>query len=256
MDMTVDPAELEAKVKEVYRAVAEQPQGKYHFEMGRGLAEKLGYLAQDLDRVPPEAVQSFAGVGYHFDLAHIQPGEKVIDLGSGSGMDAFIAALKVGARGEVAGVDMTEAQLAKAERLRLSKGISNVSLHRGYCEALPLESERFDVAISNGVINLCADKKKAFQEAGRVLKRGGRLAISDIISEKTLDEVITCDATLWAACIGGAMQVDEYRAAMEAAGFRVVKVRENPQYKFLSRSAQATSKEFGVKSISLLAVKG
>lgn len=251
----VNRKELEAKVQEMYRAVAEKPQEEFHFETGRGLAERLGYSVEDLERVPPEAVESFAGVGYHFDLADIQTGEKVIDLGSGSGMDAFVAALKAGKSGEVAGVDMTEAQLAKSERLRVSRGIPNVSFHNGYLEAIPLESESFDVAISNGVINLCSDKRKVFQEVSRVLKRGGRLAISDIVSDKMLPETITCDATLWASCIGGAMQVDEYRAAIEAAGFQVVKVRENPQYKFLSSSAQGACKEFGVKSASLLAVK-
>ncbi|MEE9203217.1 MAG: methyltransferase domain-containing protein [Dehalococcoidia bacterium] len=255
MGVQVNREELEAQVQEMYRAVAEKPQGEFHFETGRGLAERLGYSAEDLERVPPEAVESFAGVGYHFDLADIQAGEKVIDLGSGSGMDAFVAALKAGKSGGVAGVDMTEAQLAKAERLRVSRGITNVSFHNGYCEAIPLESESFDVAISNGVINLCGDKRKVFQEVSRVLKRGGRLAISDIISDKMLPETITCDATLWASCIGGAMQVDEYRAAIEAAGFQVVNVRENPQYKFLSGSAQGACQEFGVKSASLLAVK-
>ncbi len=247
--------ELETQVQEMFRAVAEKPEGEFHFEMGRGLAERLGYLVEDLDQVPPEAIESFAGVGYHFDLADIQAGEKVVDLGSGSGMDSFVAALKAGKSGEVAGVDMTEAQKAKAERLRVSRGLSNVSFHKGYLEAIPLGNESFDVAISNGVINLCSDKRKVFQEVSRVLKRGGRLAISDIISEKTLPETITCDATLWASCIGGAMQVDEYRAAIEAAGLQVVKVRENPQYKFLSNSAQGACNEFGVRSASLLAVK-
>ena len=111
-----DPKELEGKVKAMYRDVAENPHGEFHFEMGRTMAERLGYAPADLDRVPSEAIDSFAGVGHFFHLAAVQPGERVVDFGSGSGMDTFIAALKVGPRGRVVGVDMTDAQLAKARR--------------------------------------------------------------------------------------------------------------------------------------------
>jgi protein-L-isoaspartate O-methyltransferase len=114
-----DPKELEIKVKAMYRSVAENPHGDFHFEMGRALAERLGYLPADLDRIPAEAIDSFAGVGYYFHLADLKEGETVVDLGSGSGMDSFIAALKVGARGKVFGIDMTDEQRAKAERLRV-----------------------------------------------------------------------------------------------------------------------------------------
>src|SRR4051812_31360483 len=111
---TVDRSDLETKVKEVYRQIAETPFGEFHFEMGRKLAERLGYAPEDLDRIPGAAVDSFAGVGFHFDLATIAPGETVLDLGSGSGMDTFIAALKTGKSGRVQGVDMTDAQREKA----------------------------------------------------------------------------------------------------------------------------------------------
>src|SRR4029453_3603206 len=110
-----DPKELESKVKAMYRSVAEDPRGDFHFEMGRAMAERLGYAAADLDRGPAEAIEAFAGVGFYFDLAGIKPGEVVVDLGSGSGMDTFIAALKVGPRGKVTGVDMTDEQRATAE---------------------------------------------------------------------------------------------------------------------------------------------
>jgi hypothetical protein len=122
----VKGAELEAKVKEMYREVAENPGGTFHFEMGRRLAEKLGYPSEELDRVPAEAIESFAGVGFHFDLAGIKPGESVIDLRSGSGMDAFVASLRVIPGGKVCGVDMTNARLAKAERLRGWNGFAGV----------------------------------------------------------------------------------------------------------------------------------
>ncbi len=252
---SVDRKKLEAKVKEMYRLVAENPKGKYHFEMGRRLAEKLGYPSAELDRIPSQAIDSFAGVGYHFELAGIREGESVADLGSGSGMDAFLAALKTGRKGKVAGADMTDQQLEKAEKLKTASNFENVSFKKGHIEKLPLEGNSFDVVMSNGVINLSAEKEKVFKEAGRVLKKGGRLAISDIVTEKKLNQGITCDADLWASCIGGAMQIDECRKAIEKAGFRIVNVKENRHYEFLSESAREASVDFGVKSISLLAEK-
>src|SRR5688572_17450557 len=119
---TVDRTALETKVKSMYSDVAENPHGEFHFEMGRAMAERLGYAATDLDRVSPHAIASFAGVGHFFHLADLQPGEHVVDLGSGSGMDSFIAALKVGPTGAVVGVEMTDAQLAKATRLAEAGG--------------------------------------------------------------------------------------------------------------------------------------
>ena len=213
-----DPKELESKVKAMYRSVAEDPHGDFHFEMGRAMAERLGYAAIDLDRVPAEAIQSFAGVGYYFHLADLKPGEVVVDLGSGSGMDTFIAALKVGPHGKVTGVDMTDEQRAKAERLRDRDGFLNVTYVRGYIEHAPLPDGVADAVISNGVINLATDKTRVFREAARLLKTGGRFAISDIVTEVQLPESIVCNSTLWAACIGGAAQQENYRRMIEAAG--------------------------------------
>jgi ubiquinone/menaquinone biosynthesis C-methylase UbiE len=252
---TFDPKELESKVKAMYRSVAENPRGEFHFEMGRAMAERLGYAPADLDRIPAESIESFAGVGHYFHLADPKPGETVIDLGSGSGMDTFIAALKVGPRGKVIGVDMTDEQRAKAERLRDRHGFLNVTYVKGYIEEAPLPDSLADVVISNGVINLATDKSKVFREAARLLKSGGRLAISDIVTEIELPESIVCNSTLWAACIGGAAQQGDYRQTVEGAGLRLVKVEDNPQYQFISDNAKAASKKFGVKSISLLATK-
>lgn len=251
----VDRTELETKVKEMYRDVADAPSGEFHFEMGRRLAERLGYSPVDLDRAPHEAAESFAGVGFHFDLADIRPGEAVLDLGSGSGMDSFVAALKTGPGGRVSGLDMTDAQLKKAERLRAAAGFDQISFHKGYIEDIPFTPNAFSVVISNGVINLSADKTQVFREAARVLAPGGRLAISDIVTDKPLPEGVSCNATLWAACIGGAMQQDEYVAAIAHAGLRVQRVRENPQYQFLSPNAKNAARKYGVKSVSLVAIK-
>jgi len=252
---SINAIELEQKVKDMYSEVALNPHGEFHFEMGRALAERLGYSPGDLDRIPAEAIDSFAGVGYYFHLANLNEGESVIDLGSGSGMDTFVAALKVGKSGKVVGVDMTDEQRAKAERLRDQAGFNNVTYLKSYIDAIPCADGSFDAVISNGVINLVADKGRLFREAARVLKTNGRLAISDIVTEVQLPEGISCDTTLWAACIGGAMQQDGYRGAIEAAGLSVRTVQENPQYKFISENARGASKKFGVKSISLLAVK-
>jgi arsenite methyltransferase len=250
-----DPKELESKVKAMYRSVAENPDGEFHFEMGRAMAERLGYAPADLDRIPAEAIESFAGVGYYFHLANAKPGETVVDLGSGSGMDTFIAALSVGPRGKVIGVDMTDEQRAKAERLRDRDGFLNVTYVKGYIEQAPLPDGLADLVISNGVINLATDKSKVFGEVRRLLKSGGRFAISDIVTEVQLPESIVCNSTLWAACIGGAAQQDNYRQMIEAAGLSLVKQEDNPQYQFISDNAKGASKKFGVKSISLLAVK-
>ena len=254
MRATVDTQELEAKVKEMYRDVAEQPGGDYHFELGRPLAERLGYPPEAIDRVPAGAVDSFAGVGYFFDLADLQAGESVLDLGSGSGMDILFAANQVGPSGRVVGIDFSEEQLAKARELAAEAGFDQVELREGRIEEPPVEDEVFDCVISNGVINLSPEKERVFTAARRALRPGGRIAIADIVSAEELKESIVCDAELWASCIGGAAQRDAYREAIETAGLRVADMRENP-YRFLSERARDASEKYGVRSISLLATK-
>ena len=251
----IDVDSLRDKVKAMYQAVADEPHGTFHFELGYDLAARLGYPTSELDQVPPEAIESFAGVGHHLGLAALRPGDRVVDLGSGSGMDAFLAARQVGADGQVIGVDMTDAQLAKANRLAQRDGFANTRFEKGYIEQAPVADESATAVISNGVINLCSDKAAVFREIARILEPGGRLAISDIVTEHQLTEAIVCDVNLWASCIGGAMQRDDYRAAIEAAGLSIEIVQENPQYEFLSDSAQGATGTFGVKSISILATK-
>ncbi len=254
MEASVDTRELETKVKDMYRHVAEEPEGKYHFELGRPLAEHLGYPRDVLDRVPDGACESFAGVGYFFDLAALEEGERVIDLGSGSGLDVFFAAEQVGPSGAVMGIDFTAEQLAKARRIAGESGYSQVDFREGRIEQLQAEPESFDCVISNGVINLAPDKEAVFAEAARVLRPGGRLAIADIVSEQQMKESIVCDVDLWASCIGGAAQVDAYREAIEGSGLRIEQIRDNP-YEFISDRARNASDKYGVKSVSLLASK-
>ncbi|MDS0301025.1 methyltransferase domain-containing protein [Halogeometricum sp. S1BR25-6] len=251
MSESLDVDRLERAVESIYRDVAEEPTEEYHFEMGRPLAERLGYRDQDLDTIPEEALESFAGVGYHFDFAALEERDDVLDLGSGSGTDVFIAALHVGDTGSVTGLDMTDEQLAKARQLRDEAGMENVSFEQGYIEDVPFDDGTFDVVLSNGVINLTPDKRRVFTEANRVLTVGGRLAISDIISEKLMPESIKNNEDLWAACIGGAEQVDRYTALIEEIGFEVDDVRDNTQYEFISEQAANACQKYGVKSISL-----
>lgn len=254
----VDVLDLERRVKDVYRDVARRPQDMYHFEMGRALAERLGYPPELLDRVPSAAVESFAGVGYYFDLARPTAGERVLDLGSGSGMDTFALAHIVGTGGRVTGIDMTAEQLAKADGLRSEideTAVANVTFLRGYIQDPPVPDASVELVVSNGVVNLAPDKAAVFSAAARALVPGGRLALADIVSEKPLTDAITCNAELWASCIGGATQVDAYLNTIEEAGLRVSDVRDNPQYRFLSDSAQSATRTYGIKSISLLAMK-
>jgi len=255
MSEQVNRADLETKVQAMYRDVAQNPHGEFHFEMGRAMAERLGYRPSDLDRIPAEAIDSFAGVGYYFHFLDDMEGARVLDLGSGSGMDSFLASLITGPTGTVVGLDMTDAQRAKAEALRRRHGVRNVTFVKGYIDAAPFEDGSFDVVISNGVINLAVDKPQVFREIARLLRPGGRLAIADIVTDVLLPETISCNTTLWAACIGGAWQVDRYREAIEAAGLRIVADQVNDQYRFLSDNAQGATRKFGVKSVSLRADK-
>jgi arsenite methyltransferase len=248
----VDTAELEQRVKSMYSDVALKPDLEFHFETGRPLAERLGYPVTDLDRIPAEAIDSFAGVGYFLDLAALQPDAAVLDLGSGSGTDSFLAGL---AAARVVGVDMTDAQLAKARRLAADAAITNVEFREGYIERPPVDDGTFDCVISNGVINLSPDKAAVFVAAARALRPGGCLALADIVTDVQLPEGVTCDASLWAACIGGAMQHDHYRTAIEGAGLQIEVWRENPDYRFVSERADNATQAYGVTSISLLARK-
>jgi ubiquinone/menaquinone biosynthesis C-methylase UbiE len=249
----LDTAELEARVKRMYEEVALEPERDFHFETGRPLCERLGYPPADLDQIPAAAIDSFAGVGYFLDLAAITPGETVLDLGSGSGTDSFLAALATGADGKVIGVDMTAAQLAKSRDLAAKHGFPQADFREGYIETPPVDDASVDCVISNGVINLSADKPGVFAAAARALRPGGRLALSDIVTATQLPEGVTCDASLWAACIGGAMQRDGYREAIEAAGFVIESWRENTEYRFVSDQADNATQKYGVTSISLLA---
>ena len=248
----IDGERLEAEVKDMYRHVARGEETELHFEVGRNLAEHLGYAGELLDAIPAEALASFAGVGHHLDLAALQPGQAVLDLGSGSGTDVFCAAVLVGESGHVVGVDITDEQLAKAARLRDREGFSQVRFVEAHIEELPFDDASFDAVLSNGVINLSPAKGRVFAEAARVLRPGGRLAIADIVSGRPLKERTRRNVELWAACIAGAIPRRNYLEAIEAQGLHVREVRKN-DYRFISERALDACSTYAVESISLVA---
>ena len=248
----IDGERLAAEVKDMYRHVARGEETELHFEVGRNLAEHLGYAGELLDAIPAEALASFAGVGHHLDLAALQPGQAVLDLGSGSGTDVFCAAVLVGESGHVVGVDITDEQLAKAARLRDREGFSQVRFVEGHIEELPFDDASFDAVLSNGVINLSPAKGRVFAEAARVLRPGGRLAIADIVSGRPLKERTRRNVELWAACIAGAIPRRNYLEAIEAQGLQVREVRKN-DYRFISERALDACSTYAVESISLVA---
>ena len=250
----VDREVLETQVKDMYRQVAREQEAQLHFAVGRQIALRVGYPISLLDAIPAEALASFAGVGYHLDLAELAPGDKVLDLGSGSGTDAFCAAVQVGSSGRVVGIDFTDEQIEKATRLRDRDGFSQVEFTEASIDALPFDDAAFDVVVSNGVINLSPVKHQVFAEAARVLRPGGRLAIADIVSGRALKERTRRNVELWAACIAGAIPRNTYLETIERAGFQIQEVRTN-DYDFISERALDACSTYGVESISLRAVR-
>ena len=194
-----DVATLRREVQHKYTEVATNPEQTFHFHHGRPLAQMLGYPMEAVDTMPPEAVESFAGVGNPFSLGALLPGETVLDIGSGSGFDCFIAGQAVGATGRVIGVDMTEAMLKKARATARKMGLRQVEFRKGFAEELPIPDASVDVVISNGVINLCPDKYRVFAGIFRVLKPGGRLYLADIVVHQPVPDGAKANVDLWTA---------------------------------------------------------
>ena len=198
-ELLVDPEALREQVRGKYREVAVDPGASFHFHTGRPLAARLGYEAGQVDALPDRAVESFAGVANPFSLHPLTIGEQVIDVGSGAGFDSFIAAGQVGPGGRVVGVDMTAEMLAKSRQTAAALGLAQVEFREGLAEALPVPDGWADVVISNGVINLCADKQAVFTEVFRVLRPGGRLQFADIANGRPVPEGALRDIDLWTA---------------------------------------------------------
>ena len=195
----VDDVALREEVRKKYREVAVEPDGDYHFHTGRPLAKRLGYDDAVVGALPDAAVESFAGVGNPFAHRTLQAGEKVVDIGSGGGFDCFIAVGQVGAEGHVVGIDMTEEMLTKSRATAAAMGLSNVEFRDGLIEEMPVADGWADAVISNGVINLCADKARVFEEIMRVLRPGGYLQFADIANGQPVPEAAVQNIDLWTA---------------------------------------------------------
>jgi SAM-dependent methyltransferase len=196
-ELVVDPEELREQVREKYREVALRPDASFHFHTGRPLAARLGYETAAVDALPDRAVESFAGVGNPFSLRRLEEGERVVDVGSGAGFDSFIAAGQVGSSGLVVGVDMTPEMLDKSRTTAAALDFDHVEFREGLAEALPVEDGWADAVISNGVINLCADKRAVLTEILRVLRPGGTLQFADIANGRPVPPEALRDIDLW-----------------------------------------------------------
>ncbi len=216
---TVDPEALRDQVRVKYSEVATNPGGQFHFHTGRRLAELLEYPADIRTALPDEAMASFAGVDNPFAAGRLPVGGRVVDLGSGGGFDCFVAAQLVGPNGSVVGVDMTPAMLERARRVANELGLRTVEFREGILEALPVADDWADVVISNGVLNLVADKARVLAEAFRVLRPGGVLQFADIAVGGEVPEAAKCDIDLWTDCIAGGLSVDEWCQFIQGAGF-------------------------------------
>jgi len=238
--------EIKEVVKGRYARIAKQSQQSCCSSCACGIspllqAEAIGYSREDLERVPEEAIMGL-GCGNPTAIGDLKADEVVLDLGSGAGVDVFLAANKVGSNGMVIGVDMTEEMIDKAKGVAKNHGYHNVEFRLGEIEKLPVEDESVDVVISNCVINLSPDKSKVFQEAYRALRPGGRLIVSDIVSERALPDNIKNDPGAWAECIAGALEQQEYFKKIKEAGFEDVQVVSSRGFYIESKGSEAKEK--------------
>lgn len=244
-------------VETMYTWVARRPEQPYHFPVGRDSCRELGYPEALLETLPESVTESFAGVGYPFVAECIRPGDTVLDLGAGSGTDTFIAAHLTGPAGKVYALDMTAAMREKLAANLERAGLSTVEGLAGSLEDIPLPDQSVDVVVSNGVLNLVPDKKKAIQEIARVLRPGGRMQISDIALAKPVSGKARRDPKAWAECIVGALEEDKYFAMFRETGLRDMEHLTEHDY-FAASSSEDTrlmARYFGARSVTYRARK-
>ena len=195
--MTTHDSEVKQQIRERFAKVAQSPENEQASPVGPESAKVLGYDANEIDGLPVEVTESFSGVGNPLSLGKITPGQTVLDLGCGAGLDSILAARRVGQSGTVIGIDMTPEMLDKAKRNAVSAGVSNIEFHLAEADELPVEDETVDVVISNGVFNLCLDKPKVLAELTRILTPGGRLQMADIFLHDDVTAEEVADKGTW-----------------------------------------------------------
>lgn len=244
-------------VRAMYTAVATEPGRGFHFPTGREACEFVGYPAEQLDALPPTAVESFAGVGYPFAAQVVRPGDTVLDVGSGSGTDVLIASRLTGPAGRVHALDMTAAMRAKLLTNVEAAGIDNVEILDANAESIPLPTASVDVVTSNGVLNLVPDKPRAVAEIFRVLGPGGRVQIADIVLMSVPSEACRSHPELWAECVVGATTEDAFLDQFRSAGFVDVEVLSHLDYFAASTSAETrkVAGSFGARTVVMRGVK-
>jgi SAM-dependent methyltransferase len=238
-------------VRKMYSEVATEPGNGFHFPTGRSACEFVGYPANELDALPLEAVESFAGVGYPFAAGVIRHGDVVLDIGSGSGTDALIAAKVTGAAGRVIALDLTEAMREKLRANAARVGARNLEVLEGNAEEIPLPDASVDVVTSNGVLNLVPDKARAIAELARVLRPGGSVQLSDIVVESLPSDACRAHPELWAECVVGATTVASYIDEFRKHGLGEVQLLSRLDY-FAGSSSAETRKvaaSFGAHSV-------
>jgi SAM-dependent methyltransferase len=253
-DPAVDPAALRASVREKYREVAVHPDGDFHFHTGRPLAALLGYDPDLVAALPDRAVESFAGVANPFSLRPLGPGDRVVEVGSGGGFDSIVAAHLVGPDGQVVGVDMTPEMLAKARETARLLGLDRVEFREGIAEELPVDDGWAEVVISNGVLNLVADKPRVFAEIFRVLRPGGHLQFADIAVGRPVPDEAVCNIDLWTDCIAGGLSSDGWQQVLRTAGFVDIQVGPSVDT-FGGARGEANARRFDVLGHPFLAHK-
>jgi arsenite methyltransferase len=274
-------SEIRTSVREGYAKIAKESGsccdnkvkacGCNSTQSAKEISKSVGYTDQDVNNVP-EGANLGLGCGNPIALASLKEGETVLDLGSGAGFDCFLAANRVGQKGRVIGVDMTPEMLEKARENAVKGKYNNVEFRMGEIENLPVADNTVDIIISNCVINLSVDKKRVFQEAYRVLKPGGRLMVSDMVLTKELPEIVKQSVQAYIGCVSGAALEGEYLGAIEAAGFKDVRVvdetgistdslEDDPIASSIAEDLKLTSEQTkdianSIKSIKVAAIKG
>lgn len=249
----LDRGRLRAAIEDAFSDLALHPHRRFHFVSGAPLAKRLGYTRELLEGVPRHAIESFSGVGNPFLLGRPRPGEAVLDIGCGSGVDTLIAARLVGPEGRVTGVDMTAAMLERAEQcVATARNGDNVRICWGHAESLPLPDRSVDVVISNGVVSLTPNKRDTFREIARVLKPGGRLQIADVVVQWRIPPYVSQSIHLWTECIGGATWIEDYPPLLRETGFANAHIAEIFDV-FAGTDVEANAGMFGARGANISA---